>query len=59
MAAEDSSIQFNSHKNIASKEMREKKRKYQIRTQDVTEFGLKCLRLWDSHPLTIEVELKH
>jgi hypothetical protein len=43
MAAEDNSIRFNSHKNIAIKEMREKKRKYQIRTQDVTEFGLKML----------------
>jgi hypothetical protein len=39
MAAEDNSIRFNSHKNIAIKEMREKKDKK--RTQDVTEFGLK------------------
>jgi hypothetical protein len=38
---EDNSIRFNSHKNIAIKEMREKKRKDQIRTQDVLEFGLK------------------
>jgi hypothetical protein len=41
MAAEYNSIRFNSHKNIAIKEMRENKRKNQIRTQDVTEFGLK------------------
>jgi hypothetical protein len=41
MAAEDNSIQFNSHKNIAIKEMRENKRKDQTRIQDVTEFGLK------------------
>jgi hypothetical protein len=59
MAAEDNSIWFNSHKNIAIKEMREKKRKDQIRTQDVTEFGLKCLRIRDSQPLTIEVEPKY
>jgi hypothetical protein len=39
MAAEDNSIQFNSHKNIAIKKMREKKD--QTRTQHVTEFGLK------------------
>jgi very-short-patch-repair endonuclease len=38
--------------------MREKKKKDQTRTQNVTEFGLKCLRLWDPQPLTIEVELK-
>jgi hypothetical protein len=37
MAAEDNSIQFNSHKNIAIKEMREKKKKKdQTRTQDLT-----------------------
>jgi hypothetical protein len=36
MAAEDNSIQFNSHKNIAIKEMREKKKKDQTRTQDLT-----------------------
>jgi hypothetical protein len=36
--------------------MREKKD--QTRTQDVTKFGLKCLRLWDPQPLTIEVEPK-
>jgi hypothetical protein len=59
MTAEDNSIQFNSHKNIAIKEMREKKRKDQTRTQDVTEFGLKCLRLRNSQPLTIEIESKH
>jgi hypothetical protein len=41
MAAEYNSIRFNSHKNIAIKEMWEKKRKDQTRTQDVTEFGLK------------------
>jgi hypothetical protein len=39
--------------------MREKKKKDQIRTQDVTEFGLQCLRLQDSQPLKIEVESKH
>jgi hypothetical protein len=41
MATEDNSIRFNSHKNIAIKEMREKKKKDQTRTQDVTEFSLK------------------
>jgi hypothetical protein len=41
MTAEDNLIRFNSHKNITIKEIREKKRKYQTRTQDVTEFGLK------------------
>jgi hypothetical protein len=40
MAAKDNLIQFNSHKNIAIKETREKKRKNQTRTQDVTGFGL-------------------
>jgi hypothetical protein len=40
MAAEDNLIRFNSHKNIAIKEISEKK-KNQTRTQDVTEFGLK------------------
>jgi hypothetical protein len=33
-------IQFNSYKNIVIKEIWEKKRKDQTRTQDVTEFGL-------------------
>jgi hypothetical protein len=41
MAAEYNSIRFNSHKNIAIKEMWEKKRIDQIRTQDVTKFDLK------------------
>jgi hypothetical protein len=41
MVAEDNSIQFNYHKNIAIKEIRENKRKDQTGTQDVTEFGLK------------------
>jgi hypothetical protein len=41
MAMEYNSIRFNSHKNITIKEIWEKKRKYQIRTQDLTEFGLK------------------
>jgi hypothetical protein len=41
MAAEDNSIRFNSHKNIAIKEIREKKGKDQTRTQYVTKFGLK------------------
>jgi hypothetical protein len=41
MTVEDNSIWFNSHKNIVIKEMRERKRKDQTRTQDVTEFGLK------------------
>jgi hypothetical protein len=36
MAAEDKSIRFNSHNNIAIKEIREKKRKDQTRTQNVT-----------------------
>jgi hypothetical protein len=39
MAAEYNLNQFNSHKNIAIKEIRENKRKDQSRTQDVTEFG--------------------
>jgi hypothetical protein len=41
MAAKYNSIRFNSHKNIAIKQIWEKKRKDQIRTQYVTEFGLK------------------
>jgi hypothetical protein len=36
-----SGIQFNSHNNIAIKEIWEKKRIDQTRTQDVTEFDLK------------------
>jgi hypothetical protein len=40
MAAEYNLIRFDSHKNIAIKEIWEKK-KNQTRTQDVTEFGLK------------------
>jgi hypothetical protein len=59
MAAEDNSIRFNSHKNIAIKKMRENKRKEQTRTQDLTEFGLKYLCLRDSQPLIIDVESKH
>jgi hypothetical protein len=59
MTTEDNSIRFNSHKNIVNKEMRENKRKDQTRIQDVTEFDLKCLRLRDSQPLTIEIEPKH
>jgi hypothetical protein len=39
MAAEYNLNQFNSHKNIAIKEMWEKKSKDEIRTHDVTEFG--------------------
>jgi hypothetical protein len=39
--------------------LRNEKKKDQIRTQDVIEFGLKCLRFQDSQPLTIEVEPKH
>jgi hypothetical protein len=41
MTAEYNLIQFNSHKNIAIKEIWENKRKDQTRTQNVTEFGLK------------------
>jgi hypothetical protein len=41
MVAEYNLIWFNSHKNIAIKEIWEKKRKYQTKTQDVTEFGFK------------------
>jgi hypothetical protein len=41
MEAEYNLIRFNSHNNIAIKEIREKKRKDQTRTQNVTEFGLK------------------
>jgi hypothetical protein len=59
MTTEDNSIRFNSHKNIVNKEMRENKRKDQTRIQDVAEFDLKCLRLRDSQPLTIEIEPKH
>jgi hypothetical protein len=59
MAAEDNSIRFNSHKNIAIKEMREKKKIDQTRTQNVTEFGLKCLCLRDSQPLKFEIKPKH
>jgi hypothetical protein len=43
MTVEYNLIRFNSHKNIAIEEIWEKKRKYQTRTQDVTEFGLKML----------------
>jgi hypothetical protein len=39
MAAEYNLNQFNSHKNIAIKEMCENKSKDKTRTQDVTEFG--------------------
>jgi hypothetical protein len=39
MAAEYNLNQFNSHKNIAIKEIWEKKSKDKTRTQDVTEFG--------------------
>jgi hypothetical protein len=39
MVAEYNLNQFNSHKNIAIKEMWEKKSKDKTRTQDVTEFG--------------------
>jgi hypothetical protein len=56
MAAEDNSIRFSSHKNIAIKEIRENKRKDQTKTQDITKFGLKCLHLRDSQSPTIEVE---
>jgi hypothetical protein len=41
MAMEYNLIRFNSHKNIAIKEMWEKKRKDQTRTQNVTEFNFK------------------
>jgi hypothetical protein len=40
MAAEDNLIQFNFHKNIEIKKMREKKRRDQTRTKNITEFGL-------------------
>jgi hypothetical protein len=39
MTAEYNLNQFNSHKNIAMKEIWKKKSKDKIRTQDVTEFG--------------------
>jgi hypothetical protein len=39
MTAEYNLNQFNSHKNIAIKEMCENKSKDKTRTQDVTEFG--------------------
>jgi hypothetical protein len=38
MAAENNLNQFNSHKNITIKEMREKKSKDKTKTQDVMEF---------------------
>jgi hypothetical protein len=41
MAAEYNLNQFNSHKNIEIKEIWEKKRKDQSRTQDLTEFDFK------------------
>jgi hypothetical protein len=41
MAAKYNLIRFNSHKNIAIKEMWEYRRKEQTRTQYVTEFDLK------------------
>jgi hypothetical protein len=41
MTAEYNLIQLNSHKNTTIKEIWEKKRKDQTRSQDVTEFGLK------------------
>jgi hypothetical protein len=41
MAAKYNLNQFNSHKNIAIKEILEKKSKDKTRTQDVTEFGFK------------------
>jgi hypothetical protein len=41
MATEYNLNRFNSHKNIAIKEMWEKKIKDQTRTQDVTEFSFK------------------
>jgi hypothetical protein len=43
MSAEYNLIQFNYHKNIAIKEMWEKKIKDQTKTQDITEFDLKML----------------
>jgi hypothetical protein len=49
-------IQFS--KEYSNKKMRENKRKDQARTQDVTEFSLPCLRLWDPQSVTIEVESK-
>jgi hypothetical protein len=52
MAAEYNLIRFNSHKNIAIKEIWEKKRKDQTRTQDVMEWQY-------TQPPTIEVEPKH
>jgi hypothetical protein len=51
------SIQFSEE--YGNRRNEKKKRKDQTRTQDVMKFGLKCLRLRDSQPLTIEVEPKH
>jgi hypothetical protein len=60
MTAEYNLIRFNSHKNIAIKEMWKKKRKYQTRTQDVTEFGFKNTYVSETLNLQqIEVEPKH
>jgi hypothetical protein len=50
-------IQFSQEYNNQRNKRKEKKD--QTRTQDVTEFDLKYLRLWDFQPLTIEVETKY
>jgi hypothetical protein len=42
MVAKNNLIQFNSHKNIAIKETKEKKRKEQTRTQD-SRFGFSMI----------------
>jgi NADPH-dependent 7-cyano-7-deazaguanine reductase QueF-like protein len=57
MTAEDNSIRFNSQKNIAIKEMREKKRSNKNARYNGVRH--KCQRLQDSQPPTIEVEPKH
>jgi hypothetical protein len=44
---------------MAIKKIREKKRKDQTRTQDVTKFGLKIPTSPDTQPSTIKVEPKH
>jgi hypothetical protein len=57
----DSGRQFNSiqFSQKYSNQRNERKKKDQTRTQDVTEFGLKCLCLRNFQPLTIEVEPKY
>jgi hypothetical protein len=56
---ENNLIQFNSHKKIIIKKIRENKRKHQTKIQDITKFGLQYLHLRDSQHLIIEIKPKH